>query len=472
MKSKGQFFTPPFIVNKILDEVNFFENGLKKSILDPACGDGRFLVEIAKRVIKYSPPNQLKRNLEYIEGWDIDENVIKLAKENLDKLIRPLNIKVSWNLKVRDSLKIENNLFENYRYHYIVGNPPYIRIQNLPEESRKFFKKKFKLFVGNSDIFILFFELIFDILDKDGICGLITPNSYFSTESAKLLRKEFEERKNIIKIINYHSLPIFKDASTYTAITIFDKKERDSFIYQKAIDFDKFETKTIKYKQLTPPFWQFHKSKKGTKLKEICDINIGIQTLADKVYISKFEKEDSNFIYLKTKYKGIVKFEKEILKPIVKVSTLKKWEKKVNEYIIFPYINGDILDENLFIEKYPLTYEYLRSLKEILDNRDKGKKQYPKWYAFGRNVSIKNSFQKKIVFSPMNRYPNFIYIPEEVTFYSGYSLRPKIEIDINYLLSQLNSERMAKFIEANGRDLRGGWKTYSKKVIGEFDIII
>ena len=274
MKSKGQFFTPPFIVNKILDEVNFFENGLKKSILDPACGDGRFLVEIAKRVIKYSPPNQLKRNLEYIEGWDIDENVIKLAKENLDKLIRPLNIKVSWNLKIQDSLKIENNLFENYRYHYIVGNPPYIRIQNLPEESRKFFKKKFKLFSGNSDIFILFFELIFDILDKDGICGLITPNSYFSTESAKLLRKEFEKRKNIIKIINYHSLPIFKDASTYTAITIFDKKERDSFVYQKAIDFDKFETKKIKYKQLTPPFWQFHKSKKGTKLKEICDVPV------------------------------------------------------------------------------------------------------------------------------------------------------------------------------------------------------
>ena len=52
-KLKGQIFTPFFIVDKILDDVGYASsNILGKKILDPGCGDGRFLVKIAERIIK------------------------------------------------------------------------------------------------------------------------------------------------------------------------------------------------------------------------------------------------------------------------------------------------------------------------------------------------------------------------------------------------------------------------------------
>ena len=44
-KLNGQIYTPDFIVNKILDNVGYNSKEiLGKTILDPACGDGRFLI--------------------------------------------------------------------------------------------------------------------------------------------------------------------------------------------------------------------------------------------------------------------------------------------------------------------------------------------------------------------------------------------------------------------------------------------
>lgn len=69
----------------------------------------------------------------------------------------------------------------------------------------------------------------------------------------------------------------------------------------------------------------------------------------------------------------------------------------------------------------------------------------------------------------MNKKPHFIlYENEDCTLYSGYYI--KYYGDYNYLLEQLNSERMQKFIEISSRDFRGGWKAYNKKIIEEFVI--
>jgi len=50
----GQIYTPDFIVSKILDDVGYTNaiNINNRKLLDPACGDGQFLKEVVKRIIK------------------------------------------------------------------------------------------------------------------------------------------------------------------------------------------------------------------------------------------------------------------------------------------------------------------------------------------------------------------------------------------------------------------------------------
>ena len=481
-KLLGQVYTPSFIVEKILNEIGFNNADLiGKTILDPACGDGRFLIVAAQRIIAFSPLEQLATNLSYLHGWDIDSEAIDLCIQNLEALIKPLNIQIKWNIKVCNSLKQlpSNDLFgiqTATKFDFIVGNPPYIRIQHLDDGSRKFIQQNYSFCQsGSTDIYIAFYELCYHLLLETGICGFITPNTFFYTETAKVLRDFFVKKQAIKQISNYADIQVFDNATTYSAILIFDKQKRKEFTFQQAYTKNDFLTRPVLFQEIAnQKFWQLSVDKMvettGTKLKEICKIHVGITTLCDKAYIFPIESIDDNYVWAITRLKGRIKLEKAILKPIIKGSTLKTSQDAIKEYVLFPYakVNGkhQIMKEE-YLQTYPLAYEYLNSVKTELDNRDNGQKNPVAWYAFGRSQGLDTSFGRKIIFSPMNAKPNFVlYENDECTFYSGYCI--KYFGDYAKLLSELNSQRLADFISISSRDFRGGWKAYNKKTLEEF----
>jgi predicted RNA methylase len=481
-KLLGQVYTPRFVVEKILSDIGFDNSKiLGKTILDPSCGDGRFLTVIAEKIIKFSPKETLRENLEKIYGWDIDEQAVAYCLENLNDLIKPLGIHVNWNIQVCNSLKkiIE---FDTPKFDFIVGNPPYIRIQHLEETERTFVQKFYRFCKsGSTDSYIAFYELCNFLLEKDGVCGLITPNTFFYSETAKFMRAYFANKQSIIKITNYGDIQLFDNATTYSAITIFGKQARETFTFEQAKNATAFDTRNISFQEIkNQKIWQLsinpNIEQEGVKLKDICKIHVGITTLCDKAYIFPIQEieNEPDVVLAKTYLKGVVKIEKAILKPIIKASKLKSNTDAISQYILFPYQKvkdkHKIIPEETLKAVYPLAYDYLLSVKDELDKRDNGKPNPVAWYAFGRSQGLDTSFGKKILFSPMNNKPNFILVEnEESTFYSGYCI--KYQGDYAFLLEQLNSQRLADFIAVSSRDFRGGWKAYNKKALEEFTII-
>lgn len=474
-----QIYTPEFIVCKILDEVLYNNiNILWKTILDPACWDGRFLSEIVKRIIQYSHKKDLEKNLLNIYGWDIDEDAINQCINNLNWLIKDFNFNISWNIKINNSLHTiitQQNLFnenknQNLKFDFIVWNPPYIRIQHLDKSERGFIQKNFEFcHLGSTDIFIAFFELSKKLLNENWICSFITPNSYFTTETWKKFRN-FLANNHLISLYDFWWIQVFDNAITYTCITTFDNKKHDNFNYYKAINQTTFDNKIFNTSVLqNTKFWQLSiedKIKKnGTRLGDICKIFVWLATLSDKAYIFDLDSEEWNYYFVNTKFSWRIKIEKSILQPIIKVSKNKK------QFILFPYekINDKhkIFDENKLKNNFPLAYEYLLNIRNILEKRSNGTSTKIKWYEFWRNQSLDSSFWKKIIFSTMNEKPKFILIEDEKsTFYSWYGI--KYDWDYEFLLSKLNSQEMQDFINVSWRDLRWWWKTYSKKIIDEF----
>lgn len=480
-KLLGQVYTPRFVVEKILSDVGFDNpSSLGKTILDPSCGDGRFLTVVAEKIIEFSPKEDLKVNLEKIYGWDIDAQAIDYCLENLNKLVKHLGIQIDWNIQVSNSLKKITEL-DTPKFDFIVGNPPYIRIQHLEEAERAFIQGYYKFCKsGSTDTYIAFYELCNFLLDKNGICALITPNTFFYSETAKFMRAYFASKQSLIKITNYADIQLFDNATTYSAITIFGKKMNENIIFEHAKAENEFETREINFNEIkNQKIWQLSitptTEQEGVKLKDICNIHVGITTLCDKAYIFSVQdiENESDYVLANTHFKGLVKIEKAILKPIIKASKLKSSEDKISQYVLFPYhkANGKhkIIPEESLKNDFPLGYDYLLSVKEELDKRDNGKNNAVAWYAFGRSQGLDTSFGKKILFSPMNNKPNFILVEnEECTFYSGYCI--KYKGDYNFLLKQLNSQRLADFIAVSSRDFRGGWKAYNKKTLEEFII--
>lgn len=498
-KKLGQVITPAFIIEKILDDMDYHTQAeiLGKPLLDPACGNGRFLIEAAKRVIAISPKKDLVKNLEQLYGWDIDELAVDECIENMDHLVKPLDIKVDWQIKCLDSLQYIEHPYEpegeksgkhTTRFDFIVGNPPYIRVQHLDETQRKYIQTHYSFCKsGSTDIYMAFFELCHKLLTPTGVCGLITPNTYFYTQTAKVMRDAFAHLKNIRQITNYGKIQVFQNATTYSAITIFTKKiyspQHQFFLFQQAIDKDAFQEREVAIEEIEDKaIWQLSATRKlnneGVKLGDICEIHTGLATLMDKAYVFEVEPLDDTFVWANTKLKGRVKMEKAVLKPIIKASTFKKGD-AITECILFPYRvdtteeKGQTVNKHVIIPErelagsYPEAFAYLLTIKSELDKRDNGKPNPVAWYAFGRSQGLDTSFGEKIIFSPMNKKPNFIHISDpNSTYYSGYCI--KYSGDYQKLLAQLNSQAMEEFIEISARDFRGGWKAYSKKILQQF----
>lgn len=476
-KLLGQVYTPFHIVDKILGHCGFYDADLtEKRMLDPACGDGRFLVPMAEFIIRNTPTDQIADKLKRLHGWDIDQKALQQCRDNLDALVAPLGIEVDWNLRKCDALKQWRS---REKFDLIVGNPPYIRIQHLPEIQRKYIQKHYSFCsTGSTDAFIAFFQLATKLLANDGLCGMITPNSYLVSESGGPLRKYFYKNQNLKHITNYRDVPVFGAASTYPAITVFGGQHADVFHFEQCVNnrFE-YEGRDIPHFELKNDIpWQLsvseQKAQAGQRLGDICKISVGLTTLADGCYLFNIISEKNGLVYAKNKNGFFAHLEKELLKPIIKGSKLKAADDAVTEYILFPYQKNEsdkqrIIPEETLKTKFPQTYSYLLKVKSELDRRDNGKPNAVAWYAFGRAQGLDNAFGKKIIFSPMNREPNFIlYENPDVTVYSGYFI--KYDGDYQALLEQLNSQRMADFVAIAGRDFQGGYKGYNKKVIENF----
>lgn len=494
-KLNGIVYTPKWIVETILDYLEYTVNNNIhcKKIIDPACGDGAFLKEVVERFIidalnSNKSISEIKNLLECnIYGIDIDKNAIKLCRTNLNNIAKKYSIcNVNWNLINNDSsdkLWI-SKLFK--KFDYVVGNPPYIRIQNLGKEKRNKIQKEWKLCKsGSTDIYIAFFELGYYLLNDTGKLGYITPNTYIKTSAGKDLRLFIKNKKILELLIDFRHHQIFENATTYSIITILSKTHRQNkfkLYYGDSNKKIKFIDE-IDLNNLNDNNWVLCPNDVLIKIKEIenrgiplgkiADIHVGITTLADSYYIfeNPIFKEKTAIIKLKDGRE--FEIEKDILKPIVKASVLKRSDEEQNRYVIFPYKLKNnkhvIIPEDELKEKYPLTYNYFLKIKDILLARDKGRPNPVAWYAFGRSQGLDTSFGKKILTSPLNKKPNFIvWEKEDYTFYAGYCI--KYDGDLYELAKELNSSDMEFYINHVSRCYQNNYRSYSKTFIKNFGI--
>jgi adenine-specific DNA-methyltransferase len=508
VKENGVVYTPTWIVNEILDLSKFTANIHDKKVMEPGCGDGAFLTEIVRRVIADAKnagvsSEKISSLLDAnIFGVDIDEVAIDKCKSKLNDICQKYQVLApSWsNIKVVNLLS--KKVIEEYKgcFDFVFGNPPYVRIQNLSKEARKFINENLKICKhGSTDLYIAFFELGHIFLNDNGVLGYITPNTFLSSAAGKELRNFLQGKAKILVDFEHHQ--VFEDATTYSLITILEK-----FFSGDKVDLYKGNDKSIRnegdlsIQRFGSEHWILEKEdilnkidaikKIGKPLHEIAKIHTGLATLKDDIFIVKKPLINGNTVsftrnYVKEKdgkeveVSKIVEIEKGILKKIIKASTWKGSNDNQDLFVIFPYKKvGDgyeIIPEDELGRKYPLTLKYFQSVKHELKQRDKGDKKkldkYPAWYAFGRSQGIDTAFGKKIITAAINLKPRFLVCEDDdTTYYAGYSVH--YDGDLHKLADKLNSDNMEYFIKYTSRDYQGAYKSYSKSSIEDFGVDI
>ena len=498
-KFNGAFFTPDYIVDYIINEIKPKESDTN---LDPSCGCGAFLIGLTdyyKRTFNKSIKKILKEN---IFGSDILEYNIHRAKliltiyalqkgEHLEE--------TDFNLYNQDSLRA---VWEN-KYDNIVGNPPYVKFQDLTDENRKYLTENWKSVQGGAyNIYFAFFELGIKLMKDSGNLGYITPNNYFTSLSGESLRKYFQEEKCVRKIIDFSHKKVF-DALTYTGITFLNKKINDTIFYDRINENDSpleflnnISESPVLLSSLNVKKWRLLKSDEEKNIKtietigrpigELFNIFVGIATLKDEVFFIDGSVERKGF-YIKETENGNFEIEKEVVKSVYKISEFKTQDEieNNNKKIIFPYEEIDgipkPINEESFKKKYPKCYKYLLTEKETLLQRDKGKVLFEPFYVWGRTQGLKRK-GIKLLSPTFSQFPRFLLVRDEEGFYTnGYGLYIKENVvdifnpitkieNIDVVQKILNSTLMDYYVRKTSVSIDGGYPCYQKNFIERFTI--
>jgi len=113
-KKTGEVFTPPVLVNQMLDKLpkKVWKEDLDNTFCDPACGNGNFLIEILKR--KLNKGHDSTEALKSIYGLDIKKDNIRECRLRLLKIIE-LYKKIT-----KEHIKI---VFVNIRFLNLTKHP-------------------------------------------------------------------------------------------------------------------------------------------------------------------------------------------------------------------------------------------------------------------------------------------------------------------------------------------------------------
>lgn len=394
----------------------------------------------------------------------------------------------------------------NGKFDAIVGNPPYIRVQNMvrysPEEYAFYRSSDSEFVVGDADLldkYQLFIEKGINLLKDNGYLGYIVPHKFMVTKSGNKLRRLLSENKYVSSIVHFGTNQVFKNRSTYTAIILLSKEGKKEFDISFVDDLGKFLSdrkcagSIYPADYITEKPWSFLSSSimtqlvalgdKVDSLKNLADIFVGLQTSADKIYIVKEETSDENYLYF-TDVNGVArKVEKSILRKSVYDTQLIKYEKIVaNTYIIYPYQKKGNKVELFSIEKmkseYPYAYEYLLAFKDILDKRNMPTRTENTWYAYGRSQSIKRFLEgNHLIWPVLSLDANYVFDDEMISFTGGgngpfYGLEMKSDVkeSIFYVQALMNHWLLEEIVKSKASFFRGGYYSHGKQFVAELPI--
>lgn len=271
-KMLGEFYTPTAIVDLILDSVGYTPDNQieadKYDLLDPACGSGTFLVRAANRLLdrldrKGAPPEdslEIVRNR--LHGFDINPFACHIAEMNLLFQVIDLYRDVKeenpeytlgrFHIYQTDSLRSEdvqasltthhssevqrryreerqqaNQMKSREDYGVVVGNPPYVRIQNIPDGPAKDDYDEYRTAHYNYDIYVLFLERAAEWLDEDGTLGLITSNKFIRNRYGEKIREFIIQNYQPRELINFGDISVFEGIQAYPLIFVADRINKD-----------------------------------------------------------------------------------------------------------------------------------------------------------------------------------------------------------------------------------------------------
>ncbi|WP_441745516.1 type IIG restriction enzyme/methyltransferase [Helicobacter pylori] len=356
-------------------------------------------------------------------GVEANKLLIKI-KECYETLENLKNSKtLEWRFEFPEVLDDEGDFLG---FDCIIGNPPYIRQEQI-REIKPLLQKQYQDFYNSTaDIYTYFFALSYHLLKEKGFNAFITSNKYARAKYGAKLREWLLKKTTIVSYMELNALKVFESATVDTSIISFIKQtpsKESSFNYYEPTPDDKNDLKNarslpMKQNALSTESFIFANAtlldlrdkmeSVGTPLKD-WDIQIyrGILTGANEAFIIPTEKREEILNACKTQEER--DRTEALIKPILRGKDIKRYSYEwAGEWVINTH-NGYTSNLKfkippIDIEKYPTLKSHLDSHWDTIATRsDQGDTPYHL-----RNCAYLEDFEKeKIVYGEIVQEPRF-----------------------------------------------------------------
>jgi len=401
----GEVFTRRWVVEFILDLVGYEPEAdlASRTIVEPACGTGAFLIPIVDRLVESCRQRGTDIALAggAIRAFDVLDGNADLARKAVTHRLgehglddgHSAALATEW-VRTADFLLRDH---EPDSADYVVGNPPYVRLEDVPRHLTAAYRQACPTMLGRSDIYVGFIEMGLGVLHSDGSLGFICADRWMHNQYGAALRDLVTSRYAVDTIVSMHDVDAFEDeVSAYPAIIVLrNGTQSDVTVVDAGRDFGRTETRGITAWARDGSTTISQGSASGTRLStwfrgtpswpagnparqqlvaelearfpplETADtgtrVGIGVATGCDEVYITR----DTSVVE-----------EDRLLPLLTSRDTTTGRVEWSGTYLVNPWKDGSLVD----LDAYPRLNAYMRAKEHRLRDRHVARRRPESWF--------------------------------------------------------------------------------------------
>ncbi len=447
--------------------------------VEPSCGSGAFLVPIVERVIESC--RRFGRPLSAVQGclvaFDLLPTNAELARKVVAKLLTDAGANDDSAQTIAAACVREGDfLLTDHGFDvadFVLGNPPYIRLEDVPTARSDAYRRACITMRGRSDIYVGFIEMGLRILKPRGVLGFIVADRWMHNQYGADLRRMVTDGFAVETVLAMHDVDAFEaPVSAHPAVTMIRRAPQSTAVVANAGKaFDSISASALTRWVRSPggklsnnttsavrlPAWfesdTSWPSGDPANLALLADLESRFRPLENaltgtRVGIGVASGADSVFL---TRDPQLI--ESERLLPVLTTHDTKDgaaaWS---GTYLVNPWEDGRLID----LADYPLMERYLTSKNSEVHRRHVARKNPHRWYRTIDRVEPGLFERDKLVIPDLKAYIQPVLDRGETYPYHGLYFIVSDRWDLEVLGGLLLSDIAELFVAMYCVRMRGG----------------
>lgn len=231
----GLVLTKPHVVEMILDLAGYRADRRLASLklLEPACGHGAFLIPAVERLMTACHRDGISPDTlgSAIASFDIEPKHVEESRRAIVHVLRKHGVTATQASKLAKRWVQQGDFLLAQlepQFDVVVGNPPYIRIEQLYPGLQAEYRARFLTLYDRADLYVAFIEKSLKLLSQKGVLSFICADRWTLNKYGAPLRKFITSDFHVKAYIDlHHASPFESEVIAYPSIFVIGRERAE-----------------------------------------------------------------------------------------------------------------------------------------------------------------------------------------------------------------------------------------------------